>query len=551
MPEQRIGSEQSRPYEALLYRPSLRAARRRAGNVGEGWVDLKDVRIEFANDFSPGWSDSRNKGRAFLRLLHGHMMLRDLAVILSEEDGDRSKEAGDVALGMIRSWRREHPRGSVAVPMAWHDETTALRLLSWIQVYLAFQEGTRPVREIDELAEACAEQAEVLLDPEFHSSGTNHGMFQDHALLAWSTSPVSEGISFKSQAYETAQQRLLSYLEEVISDDGVHLEHSPAYHERVALSMVRYEAFFSLVADHDARTRVQSVLELMEPYATYVFQPDGTYPLVGDTFSTDTPNRELFGSEEYRYAATGGQEGRAPREVDGIFMSGGYAILRDAWKPKGRGTYVNFAAAYHRSYHKHSDDLSVWLYHDGELLTESGPNGYEYDDPFSRFAFGPWSHNIVLVDGEGPGRIEGERGSVGLVSAQKGVEISEAKGVTKRLPGAIHERHVSLDRSRSLVRVVDELSGRKDHVFSLVWHSAPGIGVVELGEGYGLERHGNEVARLRVDSTGDGSESDLLWGDPELKGGWRLGGGEPEPVWTLRFHSAGTHVRFITEIDLY
>lgn len=542
--------ERTEPYEALLYRPALRAARRRAGNVWEGWVELNNVRIDLGADFSPSWSDSRNSERAFQRLLHGHMMLRDLAVMLSKERGDRAKQAGDAAVGMIRSWRREHPKGSVAVPMAWHDETTALRLLSWIQVYLALVEGSRPVREIEEIAEACAEQAEVLLDPEFHSSGTNHGMFQDHALLAWSTSPVSEGRSLRSEAYETAKRRLLSYLEEVISEDGVHLEHSPSYHERVALSMMRYEAFFSLVDDSAASSRVRSLLELMVPYATHVFQPDGTYPLVGDTFSTDTPNRNVFGSEEYRYAATGGQEGKAPVEVDGIFMSGGYAILRDAWRSDGKGTYVHFAAAYHRSYHKHSDDLSVWLYHDGELLTESGPNGYEYEDPFSRFAFGAWSHNVVLVDGEGPARTEGERGSVGLVWAEKGDEVSRVKGVTRRLPGAVHERQVSLDRSKPSVQVVDELSGDGDCVFSLIWHSAPGVAVVELDDGYRLERGGYEVATLRVDSSGGGLKSDLLWGDPELRGGWRLGGGEPEPVWTLRFHSRGRYVRFTTEVEL-
>jgi hypothetical protein len=514
-------------------------------------VELKDVRLEFASDFSPGWSESRNEGRAFQRLLHGHMMLRDLAAILSKESGDWAKQAGDAALGVLRSWRSEHPKGSVAVPMAWHDETTALRLLSWIQVYLAFVETARPVGEVEEIAEACGEQAEVLLDLEFHSSGTNHGMFQDHALLAWSTSPVSQGASLRDQAYETAKHRLLSYLEEVISEDGVHLEHSPAYHERVALSMIRYGEFFSSMEDFGASRRVATLLELMEPYATHVFQPDGTYPLLGDTFATDTPNRELFRSEEYRYAATGGQEGRAPIEVDAIFISGGYAILRDVWKSKGRGAYINFAAAYHRSYHKHSDDLSVWLYHNGELLTESGPNGYEYEDPFSRFAFGPWSHNIVLVDGEGPERTEGDPGSVGLVWAEKGDKMSSVKGVTRRLPGAVHERQVSLDRSRALVQVVDELSGDRERMFSLIWHSAPGIGVVESGDSYKLERSGHEVASLRVDSNGDVLESDLLWGDPDLRGGWRLGGGEPEPVWTLRFHVGGRSVRFITEIELY
>jgi hypothetical protein len=386
------------------------------------------------------------------------------------------------------------------------------------------------------------EHAMLLLDPDFHSTGTNHGMFQDHALLAWATSAAAEGNPEARDALTTATDRLVTYLDGRISGDGVHLEHSPAYHQLIAQNMRRYGGFFAAAGDLASRAAVDSARARMLAYATHVIQPDGAFPLVGDTFTHDRPDPELFDDPAYRFAVTSGREGVAPSDTDAYFLDAGYAIMRDAWRSDGRGTYIHFSAAYHGDYHKHADDLSVWLYHDGPLLTEAGPNGYDYGDPFTVYGFGASSHNVVLVDDEGVPRTDGQTALVGLVDASRSGRVSTASGSTRRLPGVAHTRTVRYDRETSVVTIVDELTAVEPHRYTLVWHLAAGVDARPSAAGFELGRDGGRVATLRVDGPAEPSFQ-ILRGeqreDGTVVGGWRLGGGEPSPSVTLHFDFAG------------
>src|SRR5690606_27256123 len=151
---------------------------------------------------------------------------------------------------------------------------------------------------------------------------------------------------------------------------------------------------------------------------------------------------------------------------------------------------------------KHADDLSVWLYDAAPLLTEAGPNGYDYDDPFTIYGFGPTSHNVVLVDGRGAPRTEGRTDMVKLVDAATDGPVSTASGIPRRLPGATHTRTVRYDRSMDLVTIDDELTSTQSHAYTVVWHLAAGVSSHPSGQGLALERDGRQIATLVVSGPG-------------------------------------------------
>ena len=127
---------------------------------------------------------------------------------------------------------------------------------------------------------------------------------------------------------------------------------------------------FDDLGEPDTAAELRGVHARMLDYAVHVIQPDGTWPLVSDTFDSDRIQISLWDDEHYRFAASAGRRGLAPLATVAVFPEAGYAIFRNRWSQDGMGTYLHLAAAYHASYYKHADDLSVWLYHNGPLLTE-------------------------------------------------------------------------------------------------------------------------------------------------------------------------------------
>jgi hypothetical protein len=353
------------------------------------------------------WDGRATTSTTQLRLMHSLLIVHDLV-----EGGPEGIEA---ALGLVGSWEAANPRGAAAHHMAWHDETTARRTSALVRLHDALCDGNG--RDEDGTRRAWVQtlleqHLALLLDDGFHATGTNHGMFQDRAaLVATAYLTVRSGGSEERQmAWSTARDRLVEYYRTTVRAEGVHLEHAPAYHQVIAAAAQRDGEFLAAFGDHGAARILTGAYLTMDRYATHVVQPDGTWPLVSDTFPAQGPDRSLWDDPGYRYAASGGEEGLPPAERAVAFPESGYVIMRDRWTSDGEATYLHFTAAYHSDYHKHADDLSVWLYHDGPLLTELGPQGYAMDDPLVQCAYSAAAHNVVSVEGVGaPARRRSDR----------------------------------------------------------------------------------------------------------------------------------------------
>jgi hypothetical protein len=528
---------------SLLLRdlPTVAAARTRVGDHRAGYVVVDGVRVPVAADGTIDWSDPHRRGRSFQRLLHAHLLVQDLAILA--EDGDA--RAGRLAVAIVDRWVEANPRHRPAHPMAWHDETTAWRTRNLLTLYERVTGTDR-----DRIGRLLREHVQLLLQDSFHRDGTNHGMFQDRAILAWATSSAASG-QLRTTAMATATRRLVVYFELAVSSDGVHLEHSPAYHQVIASNLRRFVPFFAAVGDTATERRLTSIQTALVRYATHVLQPDGTFPLVGDTATSNVPQRNLLDDAGYRFAVTTGREGTAPTSTDAFFPVAGYAIMRDAWRPGPGGTYLHFTAAYHSRYHKHADDLSLWLYHHGELLTEAGAHGYEFGTPMNDYGYGASAHNTVLVDGVGVPVHDGRTDAVGLTATGRSGQVSTATGRTGRLPHGTWRRTVRYDRGAATIEITDVIDLDRSRSVQLLWHTAPGVTPHPRDGDIVLARRGVIAARLRVTSeSGHAVLPTVRRASRSPISGWRLGIGTATAVDTLWFAHAGRQPRYTTAIRL-
>jgi hypothetical protein len=480
-----------------------------------------------------GWEEGTTTSE--LRLLHSLLIVHDLVEVGRTEDLDRAVE-------LVRDWAAANPREAPADPMAWHDETTARRTSALVRLHdgLAEREAEDPDGQRRAgLRELIADHLALLLDDDFHSTGTNHGMFQDRAALAAAEYlRLREGASqLTDRGWTIARERLLDYYRDFVSGDGVHLEHAPAYHQLIAAAARRDGGFFADLGDEEAAEVLADLHAGMVGYATHVIQPDGTWPLVSDTFGDDAPQVSLWDDPGYRYAATGGAEGRAPDELAVVYEDADYVIMRDRWTDDGRATYLHFTAAYHTDYHKHADDLSVWLYHDGPLLTELGPQGYTMSDPLVQCAFSADAHNIATVAGLELPRTDDRKGDTGLLDVDLSGPVWSASGVNERLDGARLERRVDYDPSAGVVEVTDLIETVEPRAVRLRWHLDPSVTADLEGETLTLVREGLDDVVGTITSDGELTGA-LLRDDAERCAGLRFGGGEPEPTTTVEFTTA-------------
>lgn len=536
------------PSEILRDIPSLEQARAR---VGPDWVQIRGTPFPVTADGRVDWSDPDGRGRSYQRQVHGLRMVRYLAVLAAHGDPG----AADRALAVTRSWVAHNPRHAPAHPMAWHDETTALRLHSIINLHVTLRTIGGDPADLRWLEQRAEEHVHVLLDDDFHSAGTNHGMFQDRAILTWVVDPVSAPADRQLviDADRVATRRLIDYFDVIFSPSGVHLEHSPAYHKIVLRNLDRIVRAYHANGQSGVAAPLAAIRERAGHYATHVIQPNGLMPEVADTSTAGSvPHPGLVDTDAYRYAVSAGAEGTPPIEVDAFYLDADTAVMRDAWQPGGRGTYLHFTAAYHVNYHKHPDDLSLWLYHDGDLLTEAGMNGYLYHDPFTVYGYSAAAHNTVLVDGVGVNRTDGQFDRVWMIGARGDGNMSVVAGRTERFPGdrAVWERTVRYDRAAATVEVVDAVTAaRPGAEATVLWHTAPEIDVRLTDRHAHLYRHGRLTARMQVADLHGNLPLQTVSGQTDPLLGWRLGQGTPQPTEVLlaRTTDAGA---ITTSIDL-
>jgi UDP-N-acetylglucosamine 2-epimerase (non-hydrolysing) len=492
--------------------------------------------------------------RMALRRLHGLLFLADWLPAVPGLDPAEIAGLSRSVERVVTLWRAVSADADQA-PSAYHDETTAQRFM----VLLGAASYLGDVDSRHACGDVLQSDLARLLDPGFHAGRNNHGMLQDIALLAGAVlGPLDS--ETKAQAWATGWDRFSDYVRHAYTRDGVLAEHTPAYHLMVTRSVRRVSALARVVADQgrfDAPglEALDEGLRGAERFAVHLVTPQGTYPRISDT-KTQALARpgslEAFPSSQFRFAATGGREGEAPDERAVVFPDAGYAVFRSAWGNPD-ADFVLFLAAYNGSFHKHSDELSLMVRHRGrDLLHEAGPNGYNYSDPFTRYAFSSFAHNTLIVDGEGLPRHDGKLAATWLEDLGTDSTGLRVRGVTTRYPGVEFERVVEVEPAGNgtWIRVTDTIAGTSRHDYTLLWHVGPGVTPNVDRQSVLLESDGTTVGRITLDSATRVTLRAVRAGDDANLVGWYFPEmGRPTPasavmaeftaaraqlVWTIR-----------------
>jgi hypothetical protein len=495
------------------------------------------------------WED--NKSRSYLRLIHGHTFLGCLTEAFRETNDPKFLIKG---LDLINDWIKSNPYETKQGTMAFHDETTALRLQYWLRFYI-FAAKSLELKQLESLKQAMWNTAELLSRDFFHSTNTNHGMFQDVALLLFAEYFYWENQTKCHFYREIALRRLKQYFTSTFTVEGVHKEHSPSYHMLVASYIKMLLGWMEKAKiGEDAISEFYDIYKKSEEFSIYIIRPDGFFPPICDTEAksvAESSYNKLYDSDEFMFAITKGAVGKPPIENDKVFIESGYAIFRDDWGKKDKCTYVLFSAAYNTNYHKHSDDLNLYIYSEGEIITEAGPNGYNYQDPYTKYAYSSFAHNTLVVDGKGLPRNDGNYDKVYLSDYKISSNTVEATGVNLRYQGVKHTRNVRYLKDEQIIIVKDDIHSKQKHEYKLLWHVAPDIRVYLSDRMVELFRSSKKIAEIEFNTTAPIRISTKHGQNKPRIQGWKFPQMEQkQPLTTIEVDLSGTEVECRTEFRL-
>lgn len=407
-------------------------------------------------------------------LMAYHQVTRDQAVL-------------NLARKTIVSWLETYLETDTSYPFEfiWHDHATALRaeqlvLFDYYCREYAPEWAKKHHEFLTYLERALVVHGEWLAKDSFYSEHTNHGLEQARVLLLLGT--VFEGEeALKWQ--QVAIQRISNELTFAFTDEGVHVENSPAYHIFV------FKVFMGIIKDYPAEV----LGDLDEQFSrfsgkalsfiTHILRPDGKLPPIGDTEQLPTSDgyREMFGHTlEYQYflyALTQGKQGLVPPVLNRVYSQSGYAVFRDHWPVK-----EHYSDAFHliakvgcsSRYHHQQDEGHISLYAGGEdWLIDSGLFNYINKDPVRKYMRGRPGHNVPIISHTTYDKEFEHRLGAWQVTAFS--ELAPAPQLTMKLEvlrPVVQERRVVFDALAKGVEVNDTISADDGELrnITLQWH---------------------------------------------------------------------------------
>lgn len=340
--------------------------------------------------------------------------------VLIAYDVTEDRKYLEAALRVGLDWIRHHPRSAEHTSrMAWYGLAVGWRAYRLGYLYQAANRAGMLPEDVRELYwNALTEHALELGNDENINFHNNQGYFQVAGQLALGRRFRAKS-EIMARLYIQGQERLTRILDQQFSIEGVHLEHSPAYHQRI-IDTLGVIIDSGLVEDETLRTRAEAI----EAALAWFIYPSGKIVNFGDSDSRGMALSPAAAERKWRapiLRAAVAREGEGQGRPEGlrVFPEAGYAVVRRpdvvARKDPPRDSYLAQTAAFHSRTHKHADDLSfVWYDRGQEILVDAGRYGYIgrtetgsdlwqdghwYSDPMRVFMESTRAHNTLEFDG--------------------------------------------------------------------------------------------------------------------------------------------------------
>lgn len=184
--------------------------------------------------------------------------------------------------------------------------------------------------------------------------------------------------------------------------DGWQFELTPGYHN-VSLKNFAGPVPLSELNGVALPEGYKALLERMYDVNLYSMMPDGYLPGFNDSgiykaAAVLEKGLEFFPQrEDWRWVATGGEDGRVPEKLSHAFEYAGYLIMRNGWDREAR--YLAFDVGPFGAGHQHEDKLNfIMSAYGARMVVEAGL--YFYDDSkWRRYVLSARGHNVIHIDG--------------------------------------------------------------------------------------------------------------------------------------------------------
>nr|WP_298249104.1 heparinase II/III family protein [uncultured Halomonas sp.] len=285
-----------------------------------------------------------------------------------------------LCLDAVHNWVNQAKQNK-ASPLVWHDHAAAFRVRN-LTNWLAFCHssdlplGEEPCAEL--LASLIIEHLDWLQEDKHYSKHTNHGF--DQAMIA-----LTIALMFVSDDFETYRLRNRERLKDEVTfaftDEGVHKENSPGY-QKMMLGRLKQLRTLALLGEQEISQMGERYIEKAEAFLRAITLPNGYLPMIGDT--------------------RGGDEGlpyQQKEKVDMLdFSASGYVIVRGKMD-SGLEFFLLFKNTHESNYHRHDDDLMIFLYVDGEVvLGDGGLGSHQESDPRRKYLRSIFSHSVPILN---------------------------------------------------------------------------------------------------------------------------------------------------------
>lgn len=390
-------------------------------------------------------------------------------------------------------------------PFAWYDMAVGLRAYRLAYLLQAAQQiGLLTSQQQDLLWKSLLQHANYLADDANIAFHNNHGYYQVAGQLAMGRRFASES-KLMQEASEQGLVRLEKMLHQQFLSDGVHSEHSPAYHRMV------YATFKELIDSGlvEDKTAVDLALRIEKALAWFVL-PNQTLVNFGDTDTASIGTRveqakKNWLTPEMQFWASGGKLGSLPTHQVQAFTESGYWIVRQPSNDISylkNYSYLALNAAFHSRTHKHADDLSfVWFEKGISLLVDAGrygyvgktkthselwQQGYWYSDPWRVYCESTRAHNTLEFDEQDFPRKDIEPYSSALLRHGKLEDnLYFAEAACTQLESINFKRTLFYKPEHWLV-VLDTFADidHKPHKVKQWFHLGPEISLIQTKNGY-------------------------------------------------------------------
>lgn len=386
--------------------------------------------------------------------------------------------AGDAATArdILASWRIEF--GTRWDTEAWHPYPASLRLANLCHAASAL--GSFDALG-DGVAELVATHAQYVRDHLETDVLGNHVLENVRALA------VAGHFLRDEKLARTGEFHFAAYLPWQLLPDGAHYELSPMYHALVLHRTLELQA----LSDFREIGLLPDPVPRMRAFLAGVLCPDGEIPLLGDSARNFAPPAAALLGDVRRPERTG--VAAFPDAGLHVFHGDGVWALLDA------GPVCPDALPAHGQ----ADSLTVEVWFGGRRIV-GDPGVCEYTGPERAWGRSSRAHSTVTVDDRDTSEVFGSFRVGGRAKIDRVMTRRERDEVTAVMtPWGVDARFtriVRLEDARRSLRIVDDGLVPRGSTGRSRLHLAPGVRVVEGGDGATSLVVADDAVRVRVTS---------------------------------------------------